>query len=89
MTKILQTNVLLVAINFIVIYSVVNGSAPVVKIGNGKLIGTTYTLPNGRVVNAFYGIPYAAPPIGYLRFEVSNYKSENVCMITVYYGNVF
>lgn len=40
---------------------------------NGVLEGTTYTLPNDRVVYAFYGIPFAAPPIGSNRFEVNVY----------------
>lgn len=42
----------------------------IVVIDQGKLSGTSYTLPNGRVINAFFGIPYAAPPVYELRFKV-------------------
>lgn len=44
---------------------------PRVKTENGELIGTNYTLPNGQAVYAFLGVPFAAPPIGRLRFEVN------------------
>lgn len=47
-----------------------NGYGSYVKISEGELAGTTYTLPNGRELQAFLGIPYATPPIGNERFEV-------------------
>ncbi|XP_065212957.1 carboxylic ester hydrolase-like [Planococcus citri] len=42
---------------------------PCVKITEGELCGTTYTLPNNRQVFVYYGIPFAAPPIGENRFK--------------------
>lgn len=48
----------------------VYGCSPRVRIKEGELVGTTYTLPNSRKVYAFLGIPYAAPPIGDDRFAV-------------------
>lgn len=43
---------------------------PCVKTTEGDLCGTTYTLSNNRTVYAYYGIPYAAAPIGENRFQV-------------------
>lgn len=50
--------------------------SPFVKVEEGKLDGTTYELPNGRIINAFLGVPYAAPPIFENRFKVGtvNFK---------------
>ncbi|XP_065212960.1 esterase E4-like [Planococcus citri] len=44
-------------------------SSPIVRVEQGELAGTFYELPNGRIVNAFLGIPYAAPPIFKNRFK--------------------
>lgn len=53
------------------------GDNPRVEISEGELSGTTYTLPNGRKVLAFLGIPFAAPPIGENRFKVRNLLNNN------------
>lgn len=37
----------------------------------GILVGRHYETRNGRHMRAFMGIPYAKPPVGYLRFRVS------------------
>lgn len=40
-----------------------------VRIDDGKIIGRYMTSISGRTIRAFLGIPYAAPPIGDLRFK--------------------
>lgn len=60
-----------ILINCVVCEKVTCGSnAPIVKIEDGKLAGTFYTLPNGKVVTAFLGVPYAQPPTYENRFKV-------------------
>lgn len=44
---------------------------PIVTTCQGNMRGTTMTSRNGRTFYAFLGIPYAAPPVGALRFKVS------------------
>jgi hypothetical protein len=44
---------------------------PVVTTRQGNMRGVTMTSRNGRTFYAFLGIPYAAPPVGALRFKVS------------------
>ena len=43
-------------------------SAPIVQTESGQVVGKIETLPMGRSVYAYLGIPYAEPPIGELRF---------------------
>ncbi|XP_065200318.1 esterase FE4-like [Planococcus citri] len=50
-------------------FQFVLSSSPVVRVEEGELAGTTYELPNGRIVNAFLGVPYAAAPIFKYRFK--------------------
>lgn len=45
-------------------------SLSIAAVKNGTLIGMTMRTRLGRDIHAFLGIPYAAPPIGELRFEV-------------------
>jgi len=45
-------------------------SAKIVNTVNGEVDGNTVTLDDGTIINSWYGIPYAAPPVGDLRFEV-------------------
>ena len=42
---------------------------PVVVFKSGSVRGLTYAIPFGYVVDKFLGIPYAAPPVGNLRFS--------------------
>lgn len=44
-------------------------SLTIATVRNGTLIGATMRTRLGRDIHAFLGIPYAAPPIGDLRFE--------------------
>lgn len=52
----------------------------VVEIGSGKISGRSMLVDEGRSVNVFMGIPYAKPPVGILRFQVSpKSHSSNQC----------
>lgn len=46
---------------------------PKVKIGQGTLVGKTMPSRLGNKIYAFQGIPYAAAPVGELRFMVWNF----------------
>ena len=47
-------------------------SAKIVNTVYGAVDGNTVTLDDGTIINSWYGIPFAAPPIGNLRFEVTS-----------------
>ena len=40
-----------------------------VRIDDGKIVGRYLTSINGRGIRGFLGLPYAAPPVGELRFK--------------------
>ncbi|KAL9970952.1 hypothetical protein ACROYT_G023418 [Oculina patagonica] len=42
--------------------------SPVVETESGAVVGKIETLPHGKVVHEYLGIPYAEPPVGELRF---------------------
>ena len=42
--------------------------SPVVQTESGAVIGKIETLPHGKSVHEYLGIPYAEPPVGELRF---------------------
>ena len=44
---------------------------PVVEISTGAVLGNYVSTHYGIDVTSFWGIPYGAPPVGPLRFEVS------------------
>lgn len=46
--------------------------APLVKVKQGQLRGIIEKNINGKSFLAFRGIPYAKPPVGNLRFKVTN-----------------
>lgn len=63
---------LVLAISFLILFRVAVSQNPIVCINNTCMEGTT--VPETNVddsFEAFYGIPYALPPIGHLRFAVS------------------
>lgn len=47
------------------------GDSILLETKQGKILGQTEVSRGGRHFYAFYGIPYAEPPIGELRLEVS------------------
>lgn len=49
-------------------------STPTVTIAQGTLSGKVLVNENGKEYHGFCGIPYAAAPVGKLRFRVKNYK---------------
>lgn len=55
---------------------------PRTRIKQGEIIGTTYETYSGRKVDAFYGLPFAAPPVKERRFQVplSSFTSR-ICML--------
>lgn len=42
----------------------------IIKTDKGKIRGTTLTSATGKTVDAWYGIPYAQPPIGQFRYRL-------------------
>ncbi|XP_077262131.1 carboxylic ester hydrolase [Temnothorax americanus] len=66
-------NNILIQLSFICITTlnanIVCGNSPITKIPNGTLFGKTMPTRFGKNIYAFLGIPYAAPPIGELRFK--------------------
>lgn len=57
---------------------VIKANEPIVKIRNGQLLGSYMYTKNGRKFSAFQGIPYAKPPLGELRFQVTFFKFEKL-----------
>ncbi|KAL0099086.1 hypothetical protein PUN28_020261 [Cardiocondyla obscurior] len=68
-----RRNNLWIQLSFIYIFAlyvnIVCGTPPTVKTLNGMLHGKIMSTRLGRNLYAFLGIPYAAPPIGELRFK--------------------
>lgn len=50
----------------------------------GSLNGETLISRGGRIFSAFYGIPYAEPPVGNLRFKVSSRMTLNSLSTFIY-----
>ncbi|VDM37664.1 unnamed protein product [Toxocara canis] len=44
-------------------------TSSVVRIENGLIVGKQFDVGNGRLVDAFLGIPFAKPPMGELRYQ--------------------
>lgn len=49
---------------------------PIIEISDGKLRGTITVNNEGETIYTFLGIPFAKPPIGDLRFKVSNFRGN-------------
>jgi len=60
-----------ILLSLTVVFLTARTSAKVVDTIYGPVDGNTVTLDDGTVINSWYGIRYAAAPIGDLRFEVS------------------
>lgn len=50
--------------------------APIVDSEGGRVSGILEETVNGREFYSFYGIPFAKPPLGSLRFKVSRKKNS-------------
>jgi len=50
---------------------------PVVTLSQGQLKGKVIKTYSNKDMFSFFGIPYAKPPVGELRFKVS---SQNLCI---------
>ena len=66
----MQQQLLQLASVVVVLMCTTGTSAKIVNTTYGKVEGNTITLDDGTTVNSWYGIPYAKPPVGDLRFEV-------------------
>lgn len=51
---------------------------PLVDTEGGRVSGILEETLKGREFNSFYGIPFAQPPVGNLRFKVT----RNLCLVT-------
>ncbi|CAJ0929662.1 unnamed protein product, partial [Mesorhabditis belari] len=60
---------MLSAFIFLGLIEIIFSQNPLVITKYGPVVGTTYTTTNGAKVSEFIGVPFAAPPIGNLRFE--------------------
>lgn len=77
---------LLLGILFLQIY---NGLGDIVTTESGQLNGTTIESWTGQLFHAFYGIPYAEPPIAELRFEAPvPVRSWNGIRSAIAYGPI-
>jgi carboxylesterase type B len=54
----------------ILLFLTTDALTEVVNTTYGPVEGKTTQIDDGTFVNSWYGVPYAAPPIGNLRFEV-------------------
>ena len=57
---------------FVYVQFLYEADSPVVMTKEGPVQGATSYSREGRKFYKFLGIPYAAPPVGELRFEVSS-----------------
>lgn len=71
MIKLLYLNIFLCLIPSYVVYCNINDEYPVVKIETGFLRGKYLESRSGKRIYSFTSIPFAEPPVGKLRFEVS------------------
>lgn len=60
----------LICFNFVI-------SAVFVNTRLGRIQGLLLSSRNGKKFGAFMGVPYAQPPVGNLRLEVSGFQNSN------------
>lgn len=65
--KVLKLLSVFTILQLCVAYEVNDGM--LIELSDGKILGRTLVSNSGRTIRAFTGIPYAAPPIGELRFK--------------------
>lgn len=63
----------LVAVLVIAVAQVTAAEVPLVDTEDGRVSGVVEESVKGRDFFSFYGIPYARPPLGKLRFKVGSY----------------
>lgn len=61
----------IVRIIYLVYYILLIKSEPLVELPLGRIVGGVRESVSGRKFYAFEGVPYAIPPVGVYRFEVS------------------
>ena len=74
--KLATQHVLCIIVTFAVLFASkltgaeLNGNrrSPIVQTEYGAVVGKIETLPHGKSVHEYLGIPYAEPPVGELRF---------------------
>jgi hypothetical protein len=64
------------------------GDAPQVTVKQGTLQGHYLTSRNGRRFVGFQGVPYAKPPLGEMRFRVSQTPALSPTVVTAAYQKV-
>lgn len=57
-------------------------AAPVVAVAGGRVAGATETSTKGREFHAYYGVPFARPPLGELRLKVGKEGRSQRCLDT-------
>lgn len=75
------------SILFAIIHTTSCTISPIVQTPNGRIQGVHSTSYEGCTYSAFIGIPYAAPPIGPLRFKMMSdrlfiYRAEQAARLT-------
>lgn len=63
-------SVILLALCFLSACCAQEDDGPLVEISTGTVLGSYVSTHYGVDVTSFYGIPYGAPPVGSMRFEV-------------------
>lgn len=66
-----QLTYLLVVVLSLLFFFISGVRSSVVEVKQGKVKGLLLKSRNGTSYYAFYGIPFAKPPVGHLRFEVN------------------
>jgi carboxylesterase type B len=57
-------------------------SRPLLQTTIGNMLGTQLHVSDGQQVSAYFSIPFAEPPIGRLRFEVTLLNNQHSTFIS-------